>query len=324
MSTTSDGLNTIPLDESLNASLDEDRGRSTVLDTYEVATNPTASEQDSLHVLFAGESQTKPGHKLGPKFYDYYLLHHVIEGCGEFSTESRTYRLGPGDAFLITPNQLVSYMSDADNPWRYQWIAVKGNQAEALFRQGGLTTEQPVVHCPGTQAAAWMQPIRAAFQAREHTCNLTAAGCMHLMIAAYASQQQRVDESVPLKPENEAQQIVRQMIRMMSTQYAHPFTMEQMASSLGYNRAYLSRLFKQAAGMSPVTFLLKLRIDKGRLLLRERPELTIEQIAASVGIPDALYFSKQFRRFYQQAPSQYRKQALFHKQDRSNELPSNR
>nr|WP_051287100.1 AraC family transcriptional regulator [Paenibacillus taiwanensis] len=302
--------------------LDEGNSRTNTLDTYEVSTNPSAAEQDGLHVLFTGESQTKPGHKLGPKFYDYYLLHHVIDGCGEFATESRTYKLGPGDAFLITPNQLVSYVSNPHHPWRYQWIAVKGNQAESIFRQGGLTTEQPVVHCSGTLAATWMQPIRTAFQAREHTCNLTAVGCLHLMMAAYASQQQRVDELVPLKPENEAQQIVRHMIRMMSTQYAHPFTMEQMASSLGYNRAYLSRLFKQAAGMSPVTFLLKLRIDKGRLLLRERPELTVEQIAASVGIPDALYFSKQFRRFYQQAPTQYRKQVMHVKQEHSSSSSS--
>ncbi|MNG37958.1 DNA-binding transcriptional regulator AraC [compost metagenome] len=63
--------------------------------------------------------------------------------------------------------------------------------------------------------------------------------------------------------------------------------------------------------MAPVAFLLRLRIDKARQLLRERPELTVEQIAHSVGIPDALYFSKQFKRFYEQAPSAYRHDMLY-------------
>lgn len=63
--------------------------------------------------------------------------------------------------------------------------------------------------------------------------------------------------------------------------------------------------------MTPVAFLLRLRIDKARQLLRERPDLTVEQIANSVGIPDALYFSKQFKRFYAQAPSAYRHDMLF-------------
>ncbi|MNP73242.1 HTH-type transcriptional activator RhaS [compost metagenome] len=82
-----------------------------------------------------------------------------------------------------------------------------------------------------------------------------------------------------------------------------------MCSSLGYNRAYLSRIFKKETGLTPVTYLLKLRIDKSRQLLRERPELSIEQIAASVGLADALYFSRQFRRFHGESPSAYRKNA---------------
>ena len=81
------------------------------------------------------------------------------------------------------------------------------------------------------------------------------------------------------------------MIQYMSTQYAYPVSIEQMSESLGYNRAYLSRIFKQETGLTPVTYLLKLRIDKSRQLLRERPDLSIEQVSASVGMPDALYFS---------------------------------
>ncbi|MBW7457649.1 helix-turn-helix domain-containing protein, partial [Paenibacillus sepulcri] len=66
--------------------------------------------------------------------------------------------------------------------------------------------------------------------------------------------------------------------------------------------------FKQHTGMTPVTFLLKLRLDKARQLLRERQELTTQQIAASVGLQDPLYFSKQFRRFYGLSPSAYREE----------------
>jgi len=79
-----------------------------------------------------------------------------------------------------------------------------------------------------------------------------------------------------------------------------------MCDSLGYNRAYLSRVFKQETGLSPVTYLLKLRIEKSRQLLRERPELSVEQVAASVGLTDALYFSRQFKRFCAQSPTSYR------------------
>ncbi|MED4599917.1 AraC family transcriptional regulator, partial [Paenibacillus validus] len=103
---------------------------------------------------------------------------------------------------------------------------------------------------------------------------------------------------------------VRQALQYLSAQYAEPITIELMAETLGYNRAYLSTLFKEHTGVSPVTFLLRLRLDKARRLLRERPELTVEQIASSVGFQDPLHFSKQFKRQYQTSPSEYRRSLL--------------
>lgn len=49
--------------------------------SYSVASNPVYYSQGALHVLFAGASQTLPGHALGPKLYDYYLLHYVEKGA---------------------------------------------------------------------------------------------------------------------------------------------------------------------------------------------------------------------------------------------------
>jgi AraC-like DNA-binding protein len=45
-------------------------------------------------------------------------------------------------------------------------------------------------------------------------------------------------------------------------------------------------------------------MERAKLLLAG--DLTIEQIASSVGFTDALYFSKQFRKWYGSSPTQYR------------------
>jgi len=52
--------------------------------TYRVASNPSAFRKGELAILFAGESQTAPLHRIGPKVVDYYLLHHVVSGRGRF------------------------------------------------------------------------------------------------------------------------------------------------------------------------------------------------------------------------------------------------
>ncbi|GIP55581.1 AraC family transcriptional regulator [Paenibacillus vini] len=277
-------------------------------ETYSAAANPEINEVSDLHVLFAGESQTQADHRLGPKVYDYFLLHFVEEGKGSFQTEFAHYDLSEGDCFLIQPDQLVSYASDTVAPWRYRWIAFNGDKAHQLISRAGFTPHLPVFQPgPDSRIPGLLETVLQAFRSKKPSSHLASLGYLHLIMAD--AEETLVRESALPAGETGVQRIVKQMIHYMSSQYAHPLSIEQMCSSLGYNRAYLSRIFKKETGLTPVTYLLKLRIDKSRQLLRERPELSIEQIAASVGLADALYFSRQFRRFHGESPSAYRKNA---------------
>ncbi|RCX22490.1 helix-turn-helix protein [Fontibacillus phaseoli] len=277
-------------------------------ETYSAAANPEVYGVSDLHVLFAGESQTQADHRLGPKVYDYFLLHFVEQGKGSFRTEFAHYDLSQGDCFLIQPDQLVSYASDNAEPWRYRWIAFTGAKAHDLIQRAGFTPQLPVFR-PGddSRVPGLLEAVLQAFRSKKPSSHLASLGCLHLIMAE--AEDTLVREFAFPAGETGVQRIVKQMIHYMSSQYAHPMSIEQMCSSLGYNRAYLSRIFKKETGHTPVTYLLKLRIDKSRQLLRERPELSIEQIAASVGLADALYFSRQFRRFHGESPSEYRKNA---------------
>lgn len=278
--------------------------------TYQVAPNPIFHDQGTLYVLFTGESQTPSSHRLGPKIYDYYLYHYVAAGRGQFITEDHTYKLSAGDSFLIHPGQLVSYVSDRQQPWHYHWVAFAGQQADELVKQAGFSASSPVARTAplheqnGSHIRQHLQQMLQAFYTQKDSSDLASLGYLHLIMAEAGELLTR--EAALPGAESITRRTVKQMIHYMSSQYAHPVSIEDMCSSIGYNRAYLSRIFKKETGMTPVTYLLKLRIDKARQLLRERPELSTQQIAASVGLTDALYFSKQFRRFYHVSPSQYR------------------
>ncbi|WP_238996697.1 AraC family transcriptional regulator [Paenibacillus pinistramenti] len=269
------------------------------------AANPDFSGQDVLRVLFAGESQTAPVHRLGPKIYDFYLFHYIEEGRGVFRTEKGTYRLRAGSGFMIEPDHLVSYESDGSNPWRYRWLAFSGAGAKELARQAGFSDDSPVIHSTenGPIPDA-LSSILSAFREQREGAGLAALGYLYLIMAE--AKHSLVSGAGSAEGEAHTQRIVKQMIHYMASQYAYPISIEEMCSGLGYNRAYLSRVFKKGTGMSPVTYLLKLRIDKARHLLRDRPDLSIEQVASSVGLTDPLYFSRQFKRFYGEAPSLYR------------------
>lgn len=280
-------------------------------DSYYVVSNPEPSPEGSpLTVLFSGHSQTKPGHKPGPKVVDYYLLHYIMSGKGTYSCLGQTYQLGAGDSFLIEPGQLIQYTADWDNPWHYRWIAFEGPQASLMLQDIGISSLAPIVHTGRRRNISVLyHQIQLAFQSRSAGVNLRVNGCLHLLFAEYAEALRPQQPSVPRQATG-GEQTVQQALQYLTTQYAEPITIELMAKTLGYNRAYLSTLFRQHTGLTPVTFLLRLRLDKARHLLRERPELTVEQIASSVGFQDPLYFSKQFKRHYQASPTGYRDSLL--------------
>ncbi|RED56492.1 AraC family transcriptional regulator [Cohnella phaseoli] len=274
--------------------------------TYRVASNSSGFRKGELNVLFAGESQTNSLHRIGPKVVDYYLLHHVLSGRGLFRMGDIELNLGEGDSFLIYPGTLFHYVSDENNPWKYRWVAFSGSAAAALVKEAGFEPERPYTHTGGDSAPGERcRAIFEAFRGRSGSAALAASGHFHLLLASLREASEDSAPEAP-RPGTHSEELARQVIGYLSTQYAEPITIEGMAETLGYNRAYLSRIFKQHAGMSPATFLTKLRVDHGRRLLRERPELTVEQIASSVGFQDALYFSKQFRRWYAQSPTEYR------------------
>lgn len=110
--------------------------------------------------------------------------------------------------------------------------------------------------------------IQSRFNSRRESAHMAAIGCLHLILADCLDHVERPAQLTMAEPQ--IQRTVKQMINYMTSQYAHPVSIEQMCASLGYNRAYLSRIFKKETGMTPVAYLLKLRIDQSKRLLRER------------------------------------------------------
>jgi AraC-like DNA-binding protein len=278
------------------------------VESYSVSTNSSRDEARNLYVLFAGESQTKPAHVLGPKVYDYYLIHLIISGKGTFLSPGREISLKAGDSFIIEPEQLVSYRSDDQSPWRYSWIAFRGDTAAALLFDLKSSAHYPVLLAEKWQLFhTWYRRIQQSLQAKSPALHFETVGYLYLLIATHLRYVTPLSDKLELDVSRQ-EYIVQQAIHYISTQYAENISIELMAQHLGYTRAYLSRIFKQHTSVSPATFLLKFRVDKARLLMRERSELTLEQIASSAGFHDPLYFSKQFRRFYEMSPSNYRLQ----------------
>ena len=88
--------------------------------------------------------------------------------------------------------------------------------------------------------------------------------------------------------------------------YTDPnLTVGSVAETFGMSSTRLSLEYKEQTGMHPSVFLLSLRIEKAKELLRQT-EMPIKEIAAAVGYYDASSFIRRFRQHAAITPSQYR------------------
>jgi hypothetical protein len=77
-------------------------------------------------VLFGYEDCAK-NHFFGPAIRKYYLLHFVVSGFGKFEIGGKSYSVGPGEIFVIPPDEETYYEADSEHPWHYIWIGFTGD-----------------------------------------------------------------------------------------------------------------------------------------------------------------------------------------------------
>ncbi|WP_223067741.1 AraC family transcriptional regulator [Paenibacillus caui] len=268
--------------------------------------NPAAASSSEITVLFCGEQQTPPGHKYVQVHLDHVLVHFVLSGRGRFMPSGKAYDLNPGDSFFIFPGEVSGYISDDEQPWKYQWVALKGGYVLRFLKEIGITPESPISSTARPERLIRLyRSIYRTFEQNQVSCDMEAGGTARLLLARYMEDQQLLSPSIA-SMDTEIKQQINQMAGWINTRYMEPLSIEDMSRQLGYHRTYLTRMFREQLGMSPMQYLTSVRLERAAVLLRSSYPLTIEEVGHSVGYRDALYFSKLFKQKFGTAPSAYR------------------
>ena len=94
-------------------------------------------------------------------------------------------------------------------------------------------------------------------------------------------------------------------IHFMEEHYAERITLADLAGPAQMSVNSLLRLFKQATDMTPIDYLIHLRIRKACELLAD-PSCPIKEITFKVGFTDSNYFARQFRKVMGMTASEFR------------------
>lgn len=248
-----------------------------------------------------GTEHCIPGHSYGPAVRDYHLIHFIHDGRGIFHTNGQTYHLQKGQGFLIAPNIITYYQADQEEPWHYSWVGFQGLKAETYLQHAGLRTESPIFHYDRDDFVqdCFKQMLETKIYVKSRDVRLL--GFLHLLLS------QLIDSAnIAASPTDNRETYVQRAVETIAKNYGSRLLIGDLANEIGLDRSYLSTLFKEKLGMSPQVFLIRFRMDKACELMKI-PELTIGDIARSVGYEDPLLFSKVFRKVKGVSPREFRR-----------------
>ncbi len=95
------------------------------------------------------------------------------------------------------------------------------------------------------------------------------------------------------------------VLEYMIAHLAQPITTEELAELVFMQPTYFIKRFKAAYGLPPIAYLGRLRLYKAMELLASTP-LSMDHIAQEIGISDASYFARVFKKSCGVTPSEYR------------------
>jgi AraC-like DNA-binding protein len=263
----------------------------------------TKKESTDLNVCQFGIEYCKPLHAFGPAVRDHFLVHCVLGGKGIFHYGNKQFRIGKGQGFLICPGTITFYQADEQEPWSYAWIGFQGVKAEYYLKSAGINCASPIFSFKDTEKINGIIEEMLSVSIMDTHGELVMLSCLYDFLALLVQQGSIGAKQKTMQDNSEL--YIRKTIEYMEKNYSRHLVIEDIAQVIGLDRNYLGALFKKGVKMTLKEFLTVFRMNRACELLEDN-NLTIGDVARSVGYDDPLLFSKVFKKIKGTSPSKFR------------------
>lgn len=240
-----------------------------------------------LNVDIFGMQECAPDNCWGWGIRGQYLIHFVIDGKGTFKNASGTYKLEKGMGFIFSPGEKVTYYADHSEPWVYIWLGFSGKSVPDFLHRCEFGTENPIFHFDEEfDIVNYFAHTESLYQGREfYTLSI-----LYKFFSIYS------------KPSSKAISKVELAKNYIIKNYSNDITVQSVANNIFTERKYFCRLFKNKTGLSPQQYIQNIRLTHAYELLILN-NISVSDVAASVGYKNVSSFSKAFKRKYNMAPT---------------------
>lgn len=250
----------------------------------------------------------KPCHIVKPPHRAYELI-YVYEGMMDISLSSGSYSLQPHDLIIYRSEEAVM---DTGENCSYLTAVFELNQRKSLH------ILNHTFHCTSElQQILWKLLIESGensyYTRTLMVCYLQEA--LLLLMQFY----EMIGHKTLFADNNSARNdLLSEILSYINKRITEPITIEEICHEFYISRSSLQALFKTHLNTSPKNYLLNIKLQKSKELIRQN-QYTISEIAYMLGFSSIHYFSRLFKKYFNTTPSAYSKKIADNQNKQQNE-----
>jgi len=250
--------------------------------------------------------------------HDFTELAYILSGKGKYQVENVEYDVEAGDLVICNPGAKHIHIITNKKEPTIEFIAgftdfhFKNMAPNSIELKGGgcilhTTAElkqEISMHCYTMIAERESNQVGRYFMFKTHLMQ------MLLLIMREIAEVEKTDQKGCNFETYNKSYAVNRIISYLNENYEHKISLEQIAHNMYLSPVYISKIFKEETGESPINYLIKIRLEKAKEVLMNADNGSIKNIANQVGYDDVYHFSKLFKKYYGISPLYYRKRAI--------------
>ncbi len=232
---------------------------------------------------------------------DYQLL-YIAKGKGHFYFDGKQRIITEGNMILYRPGETQMYYYYAPDKTEVYWVHFTGRHVESILDVYELPETENVFYTGTSPDYQWMyrQMIQELQLCRANYEELLSLMLRHIfiMINRYIKEGRKAGCDI----QNE----IERATHYFNENYNKQLNIDEYAKSRHMSTCWFIRSFKQIVKVTPMQYILSLRMSNAQSLL-ETTEYNISEISEAVGYDNPFYFSRLFHKHIGVSPSEYRK-----------------
>ncbi len=246
--------------------------------------------------------------------HDCYEIYYSISGGKQFLIDNKTYKIEPGDLFLI--NQYEShYLSDIEqndherivisiHPDLLRSLSTERTELDYCFhhRDPGFSHRISLDKAQQQRFMYYIHKITKLSGYGEDILERLAFAELMVFINKEFNTRIQTEEDIHLYTCQYDQQ-VDDILQYINTHINEPITIQRLAENFFLSKSFICRIFKQATGTTVNKYLTARRISIAKALLNEG--ISVNEVYEQCGFSDYSTFLKSFTKTVGLSPKKY-------------------